>query len=139
MNRLYKFSSPTFFFSCIQQLNIKYNLPSSYYLMDNTDRRRCCKQHKATLQDSEEVSSTDWEFINMSAQEEDLIFRMYRLVGDRWDLIAGRVPGRQPEEIERFWIMRSSDSFAEKRRQLHQSFSHKNNKLHRPLPSIYPS
>ncbi|KAM7467722.1 hypothetical protein LguiB_015284 [Lonicera macranthoides] len=41
----------------------------------------------------------------MSEQEEDLICRMYRLVGRRWDLIAGRVPGRKPEEIERFWIM----------------------------------
>ena len=30
-----------------------------------------------------EVSSFEWEFINMSEQEEDLIFRMYKLVGDR--------------------------------------------------------
>ncbi|KAF3569630.1 hypothetical protein DY000_02016844 [Brassica cretica] len=51
--------------------------------MDNTDRRRRRKQHKATLHDSEEVSSIEWEFINMTEQEEDLIFRMHRLVGDR--------------------------------------------------------
>ncbi|KAL0886604.1 hypothetical protein Bca101_010587 [Brassica carinata] len=101
--------------------------------MDNTDRRRRRKQHKVTLHDSEEVSSIEWEFINMTEQEEDLIFRMHRLVGDRWDLIAGRVPGRQPEEIERYWIMRNSDGFAEKRRQLHHSSSHKNTKPHRPL------
>lgn len=25
---------------------------------------------------------------------------------NRWNLIAGRIPGRKPEEIERFWIMR---------------------------------
>jgi len=30
-----------------------------------------------------EVSSTEWEFIEMSEQEEDLIRRMYDLVGDR--------------------------------------------------------
>ncbi|KAH8516922.1 hypothetical protein H0E87_005039 [Populus deltoides] len=30
-----------------------------------------------------EVSSIEWEFINMSEQEEDLIYRMYKLVGDR--------------------------------------------------------
>lgn len=30
-----------------------------------------------------EVSSMEWEFINMTEQEEDLIFRMHRLVGDR--------------------------------------------------------
>ncbi|KAF3545797.1 hypothetical protein DY000_02001438, partial [Brassica cretica] len=32
---------------------------------------------------STEVSSIEWEFINMTEQEEDLICRMYRLVGDR--------------------------------------------------------
>ncbi|KAM7463713.1 hypothetical protein LguiA_031834 [Lonicera macranthoides] len=58
-----------------------------------------------TIFDFEEVSSVEWELIKMSEQEEDLICRMYRLVGRRWDLIAGRVPGRKPEEIERFWIM----------------------------------
>ena len=30
-----------------------------------------------------EVSSNEWEFIDMSEQEEDLIRRMYGLVGDR--------------------------------------------------------
>uniref|UniRef100_A0A0D3DN76 Uncharacterized protein n=1 Tax=Brassica oleracea var. oleracea TaxID=109376 RepID=A0A0D3DN76_BRAOL len=30
-----------------------------------------------------EVCSVEWKFINMSEQEEDLILRMYRLVGDR--------------------------------------------------------
>lgn len=24
----------------------------------------------------------------------------------RWDLIAGRIPGRSAREIERFWLMR---------------------------------
>ncbi|GAB4861620.1 hypothetical protein Ancab_036870 [Ancistrocladus abbreviatus] len=37
----------------------------------------------------------------MTEQEEDLIYRMYKLVGDRWALIAGRIPGRKAEEIER--------------------------------------
>lgn len=63
----------------------------------------------------EEVSSDEWSFLKMSEQEEDLIYRMYRLVGDRWDLIAGRVPGREADEIERFWIMKHGESFAEKR------------------------
>ncbi|KAL2347970.1 hypothetical protein Fmac_001970 [Flemingia macrophylla] len=61
---------------------------------------------------SEEVSSNAWEFIHMSEQEEDLIRRMYKLVGDRWNLIAGRIPGRKAEEIERFWIMRHTHSDA---------------------------
>ncbi|KAL5747647.1 hypothetical protein ACOSP7_024658 [Xanthoceras sorbifolium] len=70
---------------------------------------------------SQEVSSTEWEFIKMTEQEEDLIYRMYRLVGDRWDLIAGRIPGRNADEIERFWIMRHSQVFAEKRNDHHKS------------------
>ncbi|XP_042400684.1 transcription factor TRY-like isoform X2 [Zingiber officinale] len=68
------------------------------------ERRR--KKQRRSSNVSEEVNSAEWKFISMTEQEEDLIFRMYRLVGDRWDLIAGRVPGRKPEEIERFWIMR---------------------------------
>ncbi|XP_059443817.1 transcription factor TRY-like isoform X2 [Corylus avellana] len=79
------------------------------------DKRRPRKQAKTRRSTSEEVSSLEWEFIIMTDQEEDLIYRMYRLVGDRWDLIAGRIPGRKPEEIERFWIMRHGEVFAEKR------------------------
>ncbi|KAF7139455.1 hypothetical protein RHMOL_Rhmol07G0100000 [Rhododendron molle] len=75
------------------------------------DRRRPRKQAKTTPK----VSSIEWEFIRMTDQEEDIINRMYRLVGDRWDLIAGRVPGRKPEEIERFWIMRHNKTSLERR------------------------
>ncbi|KAJ8573129.1 hypothetical protein K7X08_009640 [Anisodus acutangulus] len=55
---------------------------------------RCCSHE-------EEVNSMEWEFISMTKQEEDLIYRMHKLVGDRWVLIAGRIPGRTAEEIER--------------------------------------
>ncbi|XP_074591632.1 transcription factor CPC-like [Curcuma longa] len=68
--------------------------------------RRRKKQRRSSDDSEEEVNSVEWQSISMTEQEEDLICRMYRLVGDRWDLIAGRVPGRKPEEIERFWIMR---------------------------------
>ncbi|XP_072960790.1 transcription factor TRY-like [Typha angustifolia] len=75
------------------------------------------KHRKLCGYDSEEeVSSIEWEIINMTEQEEDLIYRMYRLVGDRWALIAGRIPGRKPEEIERFWIMRNGEGFTEKKK-----------------------
>ncbi|WCJ22390.1 Histone H3 [Euphorbia peplus] len=69
------------------------------------------------------VSSIEWDFINMSEQEEDLIYRMYSLVGDRWSLIAGRVPGRKAEEIERFWIMKHGAVFSSRRTQLFNSNS----------------
>ncbi|XP_010035221.2 MYB-like transcription factor ETC3 [Eucalyptus grandis] len=67
--------------------------------------------------DSEEVSSTEWEDIDMTEQEEDLIHRMHRLVGEKWDLIAGRIPGRSAAEIERFWIMKHRKGLAERRRE----------------------
>ncbi|KAF5195036.1 Myb-like transcription factor tcl2 [Thalictrum thalictroides] len=78
--------------------------------------KRSRKQQKTTKQEFEEVSSIEWEFIQMSEQEEDLIFRMHKLVGDKWDLIAGRIPGRKPEEIERFWIMKHGEAFARDRK-----------------------
>ncbi|KAG2680905.1 hypothetical protein I3843_11G120300 [Carya illinoinensis] len=81
--------------------------------MDKRPRKQAKISTKSST--SEEVSSIEWEFIKMTEQEEDLIFRMYKLVGDRWDLIAGRIPGRKPEEIERFWIMRHGEVFAQKR------------------------
>ncbi|WOK93818.1 hypothetical protein Cni_G02519 [Canna indica] len=65
---------------------------------------------------SEEVSSVEWELINMTEQEEDLVYRMFRLVGDRWDLIAGRIPGRRSEDLERFWIMKHGQGFQGKSR-----------------------
>ncbi|XP_071706550.1 transcription factor TRY-like [Rutidosis leptorrhynchoides] len=67
--------------------------------------------------DLEEVTSKNWEFINMSADEEDMIYRVHKLVGNRWDLIAGRIPGRKPEEIERFWLMRHNKVFRDLRKQ----------------------
>ncbi|KAK6251422.1 hypothetical protein SCA6_005427 [Theobroma cacao] len=41
------------------------------------------KQAKILKSTSEEVSSIEWEFIKMTEQEEDLVYRIYRLVGDR--------------------------------------------------------
>ncbi|KAI9072281.1 hypothetical protein K1719_045758 [Acacia pycnantha] len=43
---------------------------------------------------------------NMSDQEEDLILRLHKLVGNRWSLIAGRLPGRTDNEIKNYWNTR---------------------------------
>ncbi|XP_074558219.1 transcription factor CPC-like [Curcuma longa] len=77
--------------------------------------KRRPSEAKSFGHDFQEVSSIEWEFVDMSEEEEDLIHRMYRLVGDRWALIAGRIPGRTPEAIERFWIMNYEPCFAERR------------------------
>ncbi|XP_062147350.1 transcription factor TRY-like isoform X2 [Alnus glutinosa] len=60
------------------------------------DKRRARKQAKTRSAKSEEVSSLEWEFIKMTEQEEDLIYRMYRLVGDRSD---SRAKTRRNREV----------------------------------------
>ncbi|KAJ0960800.1 hypothetical protein J5N97_001301 [Dioscorea zingiberensis] len=50
---------------------------------------------------------------DMSPEEEDLIRRLHRLLGDRWGLIAGRLPNRKAEEVENYWKMKQMDSFEE--------------------------
>ncbi|KAJ6287599.1 hypothetical protein OIU77_005036 [Salix suchowensis] len=48
--------------------------------------------------------------LEFSEDEETLIIRMFNLVGERWSLIAGRIPGRTAEEIEKYWNTRYSTS-----------------------------
>ncbi|OAY33141.1 MYB-like transcription factor ETC1 [Manihot esculenta] len=59
--------------------------------------------------DSREESSQESK-LEFTEDEETLITRMYNLVGERWPLIAGRIPGRTAEEIEKYWNSRFSSS-----------------------------
>ncbi|GLJ11572.1 hypothetical protein SUGI_0171600 [Cryptomeria japonica] len=49
---------------------------------------------------------------NISADEDELIIRMHRLLGNRWALIAGRLPGRTDNEIKNYWNTHLSKKLA---------------------------
>ncbi|EOY27239.1 SANT/Myb domain - like 10 [Theobroma cacao] len=54
---------------------------------------------------------------NISDQEEDLILRLHKLLGNRWSLIAGRLPGRTDNEIKNYWNSHLSKKINQKEKQ----------------------
>ncbi|XP_004486159.1 MYB-like transcription factor ETC1 [Cicer arietinum] len=68
-------------------------------------------KHVTTTNNAQYVSDMKREAVlEFSPEEEDIVAKMFRLVGKRWHLIAGRIPGRTAEEIEKFWTSKGSSS-----------------------------
>nr|XP_043614173.1 MYB-like transcription factor ETC1 [Erigeron canadensis] len=59
---------------------------------------------------TKEEQSSQESKLGFSEDEKTLIMRMFKLVGERWSLIAGRIPGRTAEEIKEYWISRFSSN-----------------------------
>ncbi|XP_030524556.1 transcription factor MYB114-like [Rhodamnia argentea] len=53
---------------------------------------------------------------NISDEEEDLILRLHKLLGNRWSLIAGRLPGRTDNEIKNYWNSHLSKKINQKQK-----------------------
>jgi len=63
--------------------------------------------NEETKEENKQEQDSKLEF---SEDEVSLIAKMFRLVGERWSLIAGRIPGRTAEEIEKYWTTKHSAS-----------------------------
>ncbi|KAK4440433.1 Transcription repressor [Sesamum alatum] len=68
---------------------------------------------------------------HISPDEEDLILRLHRLLGNRWSLIAGRIPGRTDNEIKNYWNTHLSKKL------ISQGIDPKTHKPLNPNPSIH--
>ncbi|XP_062215388.1 MYB-like transcription factor ETC3 isoform X1 [Phragmites australis] len=77
--------------------------------MDNSSRSQDKKSKANDRQEAKEVNSTAQHFVDFTEAEEDIVLRMHRLVRNRWDLIAGRIPGRTAEEVEMFWTRKHQE------------------------------
>ncbi|PSS36408.1 Anthocyanin regulatory C1 protein [Actinidia chinensis var. chinensis] len=74
---------------------------------------------------------------NISHDEEDLIIRLHKLLGNRWSLIAGRLPGRTDNEIKNYW----NTNLGKKVHDHHTTPSTPSNSNHRKIrrkPKIEP-
>ncbi|CAM8959247.1 unnamed protein product [Rhodiola kirilowii] len=59
---------------------------------------------------------------NFTEEEDDLIIRLHKLLGNRWSLIAGRVPGRTDNQVKNYWNTHLSKRNGCTKRQRTQSY-----------------
>ncbi|XXG74224.1 hypothetical protein AAC387_Pa07g3001 [Persea americana] len=66
---------------------------------------------------------------NFAEDEEDLIIKLHALLGNRWSLIAGRLPGRTDNEVKNYWNSHL------KRKLINMGVDPNNHRMSRILPS----
>ncbi|KAK7305726.1 hypothetical protein VNO77_43636 [Canavalia gladiata] len=65
---------------------------------------------------------------NFAQDEEDLIIKLHALLGNRWSLIAGRLPGRTDNEVKNYWNSHI------RRKLIKMGIDPNNHKLHQSFP-----
>ncbi|XP_051140655.1 transcription factor MYB3-like [Andrographis paniculata] len=70
---------------------------------------------------------------NFGEDEEDLIIKLHALLGNRWSLIAGRLPGRTANEIKNYWNSHI------KKKLTTMGIDPNNHTVHQTLPPAPPS
>ncbi|XP_010274638.1 PREDICTED: transcription repressor MYB6-like [Nelumbo nucifera] len=66
---------------------------------------------------------------NFAEDEEDLIIKLHALLGNRWSLIAGRLPGRTDNEVKNYWNSHL------RRKLISMGIDPNNHRLNHTLPS----
>ncbi|KAM0849781.1 hypothetical protein ACQ4PT_053511 [Festuca glaucescens] len=78
------------------------------------DAKLVCSSEHLTATSSTDASSTlqpakvtSTRFVvgtaSFSEDEDDLLIKLHALLGNRWSIIAGRLPGRTAEEVKAHW------------------------------------
>ncbi|CAM8927633.1 unnamed protein product [Rhodiola kirilowii] len=60
---------------------------------------------------------------SFTEDEDDLIIRLHKLLGNRWSLIAGRVPGRTDNQVKNYWNTHLSKRNGSSKRQRTESYA----------------
>ncbi|KAL5763325.1 hypothetical protein ACOSP7_019589 [Xanthoceras sorbifolium] len=68
---------------------------------------------------------------NFAEDEEDLIIKLHALLGNRWSLIAGRLPGRTDNEVKNYWNSHL------RRKLINMGIDPNNHRLSQSLPRLH--